>query len=456
MRTSYTAAAIFCIVAVVNCTSPISLQGDSRWTIPQALSILHEHKLNLDEYASLFPAQDYYFIECVSANHVRVYPVRQTTCPGGHFYYLDPIAVPILAAPLVAVLQVVVHVIHPLTAPFIAGQSRVMQAFLKGDFATGSPIVEILIASFFIAVAAAVLFIALRQMVSFAPAVALALAFAFGTSAWSLASRALFSHAPSILLNGVLLLIAVKSWKCPGIIWLLGPLAALAFFVRPTNAVPLCVLGLFLLWRAPRQAIWAAVAALPVVALFVAMNVSVYGTVLAPYFYPVRANTSSMTLNANLPQALLANWISPGRGLLVYSPFFLLLFTPFGWRTNGIAPEFRRIRPFLIAIVVLHWLLVSAQQDWWAGYSYGPRYMSDLLPYLIALLAPAFHAVFEHRPGFRFDRAILAAFLAIALFIHARGAYSVSVHAWNSTPVNVTLAPSRVWDWTDPPFLRGL
>src|SRR5258708_29357514 len=114
MRTSYAAAAIFCIVAAVDCTSPVSIQGDSRWTIPQALSILHEHNLDLDEYAWLFPSQNYYFIECVSANHVRVYPVQQATCPGGHFYYLDPVAVPLLAAPLVAALQVAVHVVHPL------------------------------------------------------------------------------------------------------------------------------------------------------------------------------------------------------------------------------------------------------------------------------------------------------------------------------------------------------
>src|ERR1700738_4962341 len=99
--------------------------------------------------------------------------------------------------------------VHPLTAPFIAGRSPVMQAFLNGDFAVASRIVEILVASFFIAAAAAVLFIALPQIFSFPPATALALVFAFGTSAWSLASRALFTHAPSIFLNGVLLLIVV-------------------------------------------------------------------------------------------------------------------------------------------------------------------------------------------------------------------------------------------------------
>ena len=221
MRTSYAAAAIFCIVAAVDCTSPISLQGDSRWTIPQALSILHEHNLNLDEYASRFPSQNYYFIECVSANHVRVYPVHEATCPGGHFYYLDPVAIAILAAPLVAVFEVILRLIHPLIGPFVAGHSVPVQAFLNGDLVGGSAIVEILIASFFIAVAAAVLFIALRQIVSFPPATVLALVFSFGTSVWSTASRALFSHAPSILLNCLMLLIVVKSWKRPGILWLL-------------------------------------------------------------------------------------------------------------------------------------------------------------------------------------------------------------------------------------------
>jgi len=117
------------------------------------------------------------------------------------------------------------------------------------------------------------------------------------------------------------------------------PIAALAFFVRPTNVVPLCVLGLFLLLRAPRQVMWAALAALPVVALFVDMNVSAYGAILAPYFLPNRANLSSMTLNANLPQALLAKLdLAGSRAARLLSIF------PATLHAFGVANERRRAR----------------------------------------------------------------------------------------------------------------
>jgi hypothetical protein len=43
---------------------------------------------------------------------------------------------------------------------------------------------------------------------------------------------------------------------------------------------------------------------------------------------------------------------------------------------------------------------------------------------------------------------------AIRFFINPRGALSIDVHHWNTTPVSVDPDPARVWDWTDPPFLR--
>lgn len=443
------ASGIFLVVFAVHATSPVSTQGDSRWTIPQALSLIHRRSFNLDDYASRFAAQKYHFIECVSEDGAWTWPVGKPACPGGHFYYLYPPAVAVVAAPLVAAVEAAVFVARPLLA---TGRSGVTGAFFNGDLVTGSSVVEIIVASVFVAAATAVLFLALLEFLSLWEAVALALIFAFCTSAWSIASRALFQHAPSMFLNSVCIWLLCKARR-PS--WMIGPVAALAFFVRATNLIPLIVFGFYLLRHARREAMRAVLAALPVAAFFVIASYRVYRTLLPPYFTAARSDHPLLELHPMVLEALAGNWISPARGLLVYCPFLVLLFFPAVW-SRDMGPLFRRLRPYLITIVLLSWVAVSLHDFWWAGYAYGPRYMCDLLPFLFVLMAPVMRLAFEKRPGFRWDRAVLAATLAIALFIHARGAYSIAVHEWNAFPVDVNRAPERVWDWSDPPFLRGL
>jgi len=442
---------VFAAVFAIHTTSPVSIQGDSRWTIPQALSLIHQRNFALDEYAARFPAQDYYFVECVSAQHVRTYPVKQATCPDGHFYYRYPVSMAIVAAPFVVVMQAALYVLHPALSRF--PDRGVVGAFFNGDLVTGAPVAEIVIASFFVAAAAAILFLVLREILALRQALAATFVFAFCTPAWSTASRALFQHAPSMFVNCLLLLVVFRAVRRPALLWMVGPLAALNFFIRPTNAVPALVLGIFVLWRAPRQAIWGALAGAPVIAIFVALSYRMYGFALAPYFYVKQSNASAFALQPRVFEALAGNLVSPARGLLVFCPFLVLLFLPVAWRAK-LPIAVHTVRPWLIAIVALQWLLVSTYRDWVGGFCYGPRYMCDVIPYLMVLMAPVFYAVFEPRAGIRLDRVIFGVLIAAALFIHARGAYSIAVHDWNSKPVNINEAQWRVWDWRDPPFLR--
>jgi hypothetical protein len=40
--------------------------------------------------------------------------------------------------------------------------------------------------------------------------------------------------------------------------------------------------------------------------------------------------------------------------------------------------------------------------------------------------------------------------------VHARGATSIAANQWSALPSSVDDARWRVWDWSDPQFLRGL
>jgi hypothetical protein len=74
-----------------------------------------------------------------------------------------------------------------------------------------------------------------------------------------------------------------------------------------------------------------------------------------------------------------------------------------------------------------------------------------MLPYLMWFLIP----VVARLPA---NKLLTAAFLALGAFslvVHWQGATAWPCYAWSMDPVDVNLQPSRLWDFTDPPFLRG-
>lgn len=98
-----------------------------------------------------------------------------------------------------------------------------------------------------------------------------------------------------------------------------------------------------------------------------------------------------------------------------------------------------------------YWLLVSTFPSWWAGWSYGPRFLTDIAPMLIWFLPPVLESIVDRR------RVVLAALvvavLAFSVAVQAR-AVDQSTAEWNWKPVDVGIDRARLWDWTDPRFLR--
>jgi hypothetical protein len=231
----------------------------------------------------------------------------------------------------------------------------------------------------------------------------------------------------------------------------LGFILALAFFVRPTNAVTVLVIGTYLLVRLRAKVVWLIPGGLIPTLCFVLIDWEMYRSVLAPYFLPVRTNATGLSLHAELGLALISNLFSPARGLFVFMPFFLLLLVPAVWK-EPMPDAFRRLRPWFCALIALHMLLIAMHTDWWGGFSYGPRYLTDILPYLMILWLPALPWASQARVR----QAALAVTLAVSFLIQFRGATFIQVHEWNSSPISVNENTHRIWDWSDPPFLRGL
>ena len=104
------------------------------------------------------------------------------------------------------------------------------------------------------------------------------------------------------------------------------------------------------------------------------------------------------------------------------------------------------------ASAVGYWLLVSTFPSWWAGWAYGPRFLTDIAPMLIWFLPPVFASIADRRRVVL--GVVVVVVIALSVSVQARGALEQSTVAWNWNPTDVGTDRARLWDWNDPQFLR--
>lgn len=423
MSSISTGARLFAVALAVYSVCPPFSGYDSYYVVPTALSLIRHGTTAVDEFVPSSPAPAWYAREKVGARWYNYYPV----------------AVPVIAAPLIAAIGAGTWVVaKAFPGAAAAAPHPVIGAFLSNDLIGGGAIVELLCASLFGAAGVWVMYAIFARLLPARWATGLALLFAFGTTQWSIASRNLMQHGLSILLLAIAIYIAVLARDRPRLIaWAAVPLV-LSFTVRPSNFIALVVFTVYVAIHYRRELPRFLLFAAPVAAIFFAYNLTVLGRVFPKYFvtspgrYPPLAGFA-------------VNLVSPSRGLLVYMP--VVLFAVAGmwlaWRKRWLFPA----APYLAAVPVLHMFLIAPL---WAGHCFGPRYFADMTPFFFLFLIPLASRL--RGPAF-------AAFVVLALwgvFVNFRGATSVAVIEWSATPVSVDEAQWRVWDWSDPQFLRGL
>jgi hypothetical protein len=430
------AMGLFAAVLTIHFVSPVSVQSDSIWSIPTAISVLRQGNVDLDEYRPAAERQPHGTIQV-----------------GPHLYPWYPVAVSLVAVPVVALLEGAARLglwVLPHPPRILRNWDEHFRA--EGDIHLDvfAP-VERLVAAACTALATVVFWAACRRRLAAAPALFLAAIFAFGTGLWSTASRVLWQHGPSVALLAVVVLLLTE--PAPGRRWALtlGIVAGLGYVFRPTNF--LTALGLVAYLAAVRPSalrgflLGAGLVAVP----FCALNLVVYHALLPPYFRPGMLGGG----HRHVLEALAGNLVSPARGLFVWTPVFLL---GLGsalvrlWRGTLSAVE-----TWMLGVIGAHWITISFLPQWWAGHSIGPRFFTDLSPYLCWLLVhPLEQGWNAWRSGRHGPLLLLAGLALFGVFAHGSGATRLAVHHWNDGPPNVDLAPERVWDWHDVQYLRGL
>ncbi len=419
--------ALFAVVFAVDEASPNGMESDSIRAVPTAVSMVLYHSINLDHFKG----------------HL-VKPHVALVITHGHIYPLYPWATSLFAVPWVFA-DLVLNKIGIGSGPLGLLRNTnnwEMQAFSMAVVVAATSVV--------------VYWIAMRVLTIETPrrrrwAFGVALVFAFATPAWSTASRSMWEHGPSMLCLAAALLLALRAQEgLPGFTGM-GVALGLAYTVRPTDALPVIILGLWVLGWHRRQFLRVVGGALIPLIVFVIVNLSTYHQILPPYF----TQGQSFTLSSTFFDAFAADLVSPGRGLLVFLPLV-------GLSVAGVVILRRShsLSPFWIAVAIVPvalLLLISAFKVWWAGDSYGPRFFTDLLPFFVLLALPAVDHIAQHR----FERktmvvAVVSVCLVWSLFVEVQGATLRSSWCWNVEPVNINAQPNNAWNWADPQFLRGI
>ncbi len=356
-------------------------------------------------------------------------------------------------------------------------------------------------ASLLTAGAAVFIFLTMRRFVPSLPAALGALAFGLGTCAWTLSSQALWQQTPYLffLSLGVWWLAGVEARPRDALYC--GAAFGMATLCRPTGAIPVALVGLYLLWLAPprfvrstldlvvENAIDLGVASprflrvfgaapggvsgqgegrpnppsapplltsyvlggLPFAVLLGTYNAYYFGNPLI-FGQEIVADAFATSKGAAgvwqtpITEGLAGLLFSPSRGLMVYSPIMVFGFigAVWAWKT----PRKFALLILLQIAVLLQFAVAATWYDWWGGWSYGPRPIVDAGVFLTLLMIPVINRVMS----VRWMRGVFVALLLYSVAVQVIGAWTCNLEQWNfknKMDIDKPAYQSRLWSLRD-------
>ena len=415
---------------------------DSEYSFLVSESILHHHTASLNGYT--IPGLDPDSLPA-HPNLLTLRPFYQLVRINGKILYSYPPGTPMLSLPFVAALNLL-----GLRAADGAGVFSPDREFLM----------QKMVASMLMAALACIFMATARILLPVRASLAITLIAAFGTPIWSSASRTMWSNTWEIVLAGLaillLLLAAEDRDRLHPVI--LATLMAWSCFVRPNNAVAVLCVTAYVIYADRRSFLaYAATGGVWLACFLVYWRMTV-GQYLPAYF----RLGSSIHLCA-LGAGLAGVFFSPSRGLFIFVPVAIIpiYLVIRHWRDLPHQP----LAIMAAAIVVANILLVASWLSWWGGWSFGPRLLTDTIPWFVLLTILGwkgrenYHLLIPSEvPRRSADRtlvAVTAILAAVSIAINGWGSISQQPLLWNYR-MDVDRHPERLWDWRAPQFLAGL
>ncbi len=372
------------------------------------LSFLREGNADLDEFSQLYS----------SGTPAYLLYTR------GHYLSLYPIGGAVLATPFYLVP-------YGLFKPpeWTPSESRGNELFVILSEKSAASVLAIGSALF--------LYFALRRIAPIGIAMSITVIYGLGTSTFSTSSQALWQHGPAQFCLAIGLYLLVRGREEQKYLGSSGLPLAGSIWCRYTDLFIVIPLAVYVLQSSRKEFGRFLMAAMPPM-----IGMALYQF----YYFGLSAGKDSgfvllspQNWQPNFLQGLANILFSPGRGLFVYSPIFA--FSVFGmflaWKSGN-----RLLRA--ISLSALFGLFPYCfWRIWWGGWSFGPRLLADLTPFLSLLLYPAYERI-QDKPLFRRSFWALA---GCSVVIHALGTLSYK-RGWNAHP-NVDIHPERLWLWLD-------
>lgn len=407
-------------------------------------SIVTRHSLNVDPYVDLHVHQ--------YLNGMIGYGPYFAAHVNGHWMSAYPIVTSLVVTPL-------------FVAPAIWAEHRGIQ---PGSTAMRfvALTVEKFSAAILTALGAVFIYLAMRSLLSDRGAMLLTLVYAVASPTWMISGQALWLENLSELSLAMLIwaLITDRGTRRSAV-WI-GLSLALAVANKLTNALIAFPVIAWLCLRELRRhetgagktpAARLSAFFIPLVALGIFVlwyNFHYFGDILGAYRW-----TFEDIGYTGVAAGFRGGWsaffdgasgllVSPNRGLFVFVPWTVLTIwgavrlwreSPFGWAR------------WLLAGSFFAYLMYAKLERWYGGYTFGPRYLVELMPVLALCMVPVWRwaSTFPRR-------AIVTALVLVSLAIQCIGVFNYPGGTWNELPVSVDIVPERVWDWHDLQIVRVL
>lgn len=399
-------------------------------TIPASLlpfSILEHHNIYLDDFYY------YYFF-----NYDQIWYFKEIN---GHFLSTYPIVTPILVTPLYIIPYIVLKL-----------NNCPIDMFHPG-FAKTVCVMEKLSASFIASMSVIFVYLSIKTLINRRVAFITAMIFAFATNTWTISSQALWQHGLEELLLAILIYLILMNEKNESnkIIISLGILSGLFLFNRPIDSLLLIPIALYVFELRERKFIYYMVAAFLSGAPFLVYNFYYFNNFFGGYADLLQLFDTGSGMIIRFIGLL----ISPSRGLFIYTPVMLLSILGFA---KVLQIPNRRIKNFLIMMGISCISLVIIYSNfiiWWAGGSYGPRFLTGMLPALAVFLGLFIKDIKLNVLNLKNLFAVLAVGVLVfwSFFTQFVGAFYYPNGNWDGDP-NVDLHPEKLWDWKDTQLTR--
>jgi hypothetical protein len=363
----------------------------------------------------------------------RNYFVKQIR---GHYMSMYPILTPVLVTPL-----------YVIPAWWLSRQST--DNFFSVLLLLANTM-EKVSGSLLAALSAGVLLLALRRVASGVVSILVTLTYGVASTTWTISSQALWRQGTAELCFALLLWALLGDPGARRFGFWVGLSLAMAAANNPAYTIFAAVFFVYFI-RHNRQGLWRFSAPLIVIgAVVFAYNVYFFGRVLGGYPGPtVRpyVNFPPGYFQGTMVGAVAGLLVSPSRGLVIYVPW--AVFALWGAVRLWKEPTYAWGR-YLLAATALVVLVDARYGNWWGGYCYGPRYLTDILPVLAFVLLPVWSRI-QAGPVLRVAFALA---VAGALWVQIVGAVCYPMGWWDEFPRSVDLHPGRLWNWSDTQIAR--